>query len=505
MMHDLIQGFCTPEAVGLRSADVLQCLKALDASGNEIHGFAAARRGKLFAETYLAPFGAELPHTCHSLGKSYTCTALGIACTEGLLDPDDLITDVFREEIERFGAVPDENMRKMKLRHLMSMSCGMERMPAFDEHWMENFLQSPVKYEPGTQFFYNSVGSCMLGAAVEKVTGRELEPYLREKLFSMIGIGENDLVWRRFGNGRFAEPGVSATTRANLRLGLFYLAMGEADVQPIVSRSWMQQATSRQIGTDAAMGSHDARCGYGWQLWMCAQPGMIRFDGGQGQFCVIDLNRGMAIAIHEGGLDPNGVQRVLDLTEALMASAKVEPLPEDPTAYAELKAYLDGRALPASPALPVPENARRFTGSYAVTDGVFNPWIEVAPVDADFYHLFYEPSIRPEILVFDIDVADEQVVLTLNRSSVVRAWLDGKWRRGETATVMPPLKHYAATARFEDADTLRITLRWLNSWCVSELTLRLTGECDLNILTQKDMLHEGRAPFARTAKARKIR
>jgi hypothetical protein len=196
---------------------------------------------------------------------------------------------------------------------------------------------------------------------------------------------------------------------------------------------------------------------------------------------------------------------VLDLTEALMASAQEEPLPENPAAYAELKAYLDSRAVPASPVLPVPKDARRFAGSYTVTDGVFNPWIEVAPVDTDFYHLFYEPSIRPEIIVFDVDISKEQVVLTLNHFSVVSAWLDGKWRRSETATVMPPLKHYAATARFEDADTLRISLRWLNSWCVAELTLRLTGDCDMDILVQKDMLHEGREPFARTAKARKIR
>ena len=175
MSYDLIRGACTPEAVGLKSADVLACLTALDASENEIHGFVAARHGKVFAETYLAPFGADLPHTCHSLGKSYTCTAVGVACTQGLLSPDDLVTDVFKEEIAQFGITPDENMRAMKLRHLMSMSCGMERMPDMNEHWEENFLRSPVKYAPGTQFYYNSVGSCMLGAAVEKVTGLALD------------------------------------------------------------------------------------------------------------------------------------------------------------------------------------------------------------------------------------------------------------------------------------------------------------------------------------------
>ncbi|HPF86527.1 MAG TPA: serine hydrolase domain-containing protein [Candidatus Limiplasma sp.] len=505
MIYDLITGDCTPESVGLRSADVLKCLQALDATENEIHGFAAARHGKLFAETYLAPYGAQIPHANHSMGKSYTCTGLGIACTEGLLSPEDPVCDVFAGEIARFGATPDANMRKMKLKHLMSMSCGMERMPDMDEHWMENFLQSPVKYEPGTRFLYNSIGSCMLGAAVEKATGRELDAYMREKLFSHIGIGPDDLVWRRFGNGRLAEPGTSATTRTNLRLGLFYLAQGEADGLPIVSKDWMRQATTRQIDTPASAGEEDLSRGYGWQLWMCSHPGMVRFDGGQGQFCIIDLQRDMVVAIHEGGVHPHGVQKVLDLTEALMAGAQDTPLPEDPTAYAALTAYLQARAAAPAEALPVPDGAQRFAGTYAVTEGVFNPWIEVAPVDADFYHLFYEPSVRPEVLVFDVDITPEQVVLTLNRSTVLRARLDGKWQRQEAATPIPPLKYYAAAARFTDADTLHISLRWLNGWCRPELTFRLHGESDVAIATEKDMLHEGRAPFTRHAKARKIR
>ena len=505
-MPDLIKGTCTPESVGLKSADVLKCLKDLDASENEIHGFAAARHGKVFAETYLAPFGAELPHACHSLGKSYTCTTLGIACTQGLLDPEDLITDVFQEEIARFGATPDANMRKMKLKHLMSMSCGMERMPDMDEHWMENFLQSPVKYEPGTVFLYNSIGSCMLGAAVEKASGRELEDYAREFLFSPIGIAEGDLVWRRFGNGRFAEPGISATTKSNLRLGLLYLAQGKAVGKQIVSSEWMRQAVSKQIdSTTGPTGADDACCGYGWQLWMCKEPGMVRFDGGQGQFCIMDLNRDTAVAIHEGGWHPNGVQKVLDLTEALMASAQDEPLPENPEAYAQLKAYLDSRRVETVPVLPVPEQAKRFAGTYAVTDGVLIPWIEVAPVDADFYHLFYEPSIRPEIIVFDLAVMQDEVILTFNQSTRIHARLDGQWLRQETATVLPPLKHYAATARFTDENTLCVSLRWLNGWTRPEFTFRLHGEADLDITVEKNMLHEGRAPFTRKAKARKTR
>jgi hypothetical protein len=232
---------------------------------------------------------------------------------------------------------------------------------------------------------------------------------------------------------------------------------------------------------------------------------MYRFDGGQGQFCIMDAGRDMAVAIHEGGIHPYGVQKVLNLTEALMEKAQDQALPEDPEAFAELTAYLANRALKPAGVMPVPDTATRFSGAYTVTEGVFNPWIEVAPVDTDFYHLFYDPDIRPEIKVFEIDITWDKVVLTLNRSTVIHARLDGRWEQGDTKTVMPPLKKYAATARFEDGDTLKVSLRWLNGWCCPEMTFRLHGESGLSILCEKDMLHKGRAPFTHEASARKIR
>ena len=169
---DLIRGEITPEEAGINSRDVLECIRALDETENEVHGFVAARHGRIFAESYLAPYAKDIPHTCHSLGKSYTCTAVGIACTEGLLSPEDKVVDLFAGEIAAFGIESDDNMSKIKLCDVMSMSSGMERMPDLNETWLENYLKSPVRYTPGTQFLYNSVGSCLLGAAVEKATGK---------------------------------------------------------------------------------------------------------------------------------------------------------------------------------------------------------------------------------------------------------------------------------------------------------------------------------------------
>ena len=502
---DIVKGYRSPEACGLDSREVLRCIREMDASENEIHGFVAERGGYIFAESYLAPYAGDLPHTCHSLGKSYTCTAVGIVCTQGLLSVDDRITDLFGEELAQWGIVPDEAMKELRLRHLMSMSVGMERMPALDEHWMENFLREPVKYTPGTRFLYNSTGSCMLGAAVEKVTGMDLETYMRRHLFDKIGIGARDLVWRRFENGVCAEPGISATTGANLRLGMLYLAGGAVDGEQIISREWIEQAISRQVANGDGRATNDQNSGYGWQLWLCHPDSMVRFDGGQGQFCLLDRSRDMAVAIHQGGWHPGGAYQMLVKAKELLQSAAEHPLPENPAAHRELTAYLRRRALPEGKVSRIPEGADGFSGVYRVTEGMLNPWIEVAPEQEDFYHLFYEPSFRSEIRCFSLELEADCIRVCWNGLSQMEFRLDGRWERGETPTPLVGLGAYAGTAYFEDEDVLHFTLKWLNGWCTPELILRRADSATLEIAVYKDMLHEGRAPFERHCTARRVR
>ena len=94
----------TPEEKGISSLRILQALQALDATENEIHGVMIAVDGEVISESWPHPYEPGFPHTNHSMGKSWTCTAVGIACTEGLLSPDDRLADLFAEEFQNYGA-----------------------------------------------------------------------------------------------------------------------------------------------------------------------------------------------------------------------------------------------------------------------------------------------------------------------------------------------------------------------------------------------------------------
>jgi CubicO group peptidase (beta-lactamase class C family) len=72
------------------------------------------------------------------------------------------------------------------------MSVGQRPDPtlklAGKENWVKYFLSVPILDTPGKKFLYNSVGTYMLSAIVQKVTGQRVIDYLRPRLFEPLGI-----------------------------------------------------------------------------------------------------------------------------------------------------------------------------------------------------------------------------------------------------------------------------------------------------------------------------
>ena len=87
----------SPESHGISSARTEQLLKELNSLGNEVHGFILAVDGEVICESFAAPYSPNIPHSCHSLGKSYTATAVGLAVTQGLVSVEDLLVDIFAD------------------------------------------------------------------------------------------------------------------------------------------------------------------------------------------------------------------------------------------------------------------------------------------------------------------------------------------------------------------------------------------------------------------------
>src|SRR5205085_8342526 len=111
----------TPEAQGVSSADIRAFIETADRQVNTMHSFMLVRHGQVVAECWWKPEAADKPHVLHSLSKSFTSTAVGLAIEEGKLSLDDLVLKFFPDDAP---ANPSDNLKAMRVRDLLTMTCG---------------------------------------------------------------------------------------------------------------------------------------------------------------------------------------------------------------------------------------------------------------------------------------------------------------------------------------------------------------------------------------------
>lgn len=490
-MKEMMLPRCTPEEIGLSGHDVAACIRALAHDKTTMNGFMAARRGKVFAECWWDPYRPDMPHSNHSFGKSYTAAAIGIAVGEGLLHLDERMTDIFADEIREKGIDVPAGVERITVRHVLTMTNGMAYHPDMRGDFIAHYFSTPLAYEPGTRFAYNSTGSCMLGAIILKRSGKNLKEYLTPRLFEKIGIDPESFVWRQFrGTGIDAEPGTFAVTEANLRLAMLYAQDGRWNGEQVIPESYVRASLSVCIDTSYAPEQKDGRCGYGYQLWACSIPGVFRFDGGQGQYGIIWPEKELVIALHEGAIGPTGPQKTLDtLYETLLAHLSDEPLTPDAGAVEALRAAERTAALVCDEATALLPDAS-FSGSYTVTQGEFDPWLSASPPgNGDLFVLFRDPETDVPIGHFTLCVTPESLLLSLEGGGEIEASWDGTLTAHFTKSPFGPLGDYAASARICEDGQLRLHIHWLNGWFESTLYFTKTAD-GVHVTTRKLRLNE---------------
>ncbi len=335
-----------PEAQGVSSAGIRAFVEATDQQVNTMHSFMLVRHGQVVAEGWWKPEAADKPHVLHSLSKSFTSTAVGLAIEEGKLKLDDPVLKFFPEYAP---AEPSENLKAMRVRDLLTMSCGHEVEVEFKESepWVKTFLAHPVPHKPGTHFKYNTPGTHMLSAIVTKATGQPVLDYLRPRLFEPLGIENPEWPASPQGNS-YGGWGLRVRTEDIAKFGQLYLQKGKWNGKQIVPASWVEQATDKQVSnaseTDADEKS-EWQQGYGFQFWRCTQ-GAYRGDGANGQFCIVLPEQDAVVAITA---DTRDMQAEINLVwEKLLPALQKNALPENKEEQAQLKQTLTSLAVPAT-------------------------------------------------------------------------------------------------------------------------------------------------------------
>jgi CubicO group peptidase (beta-lactamase class C family) len=325
-----------PEAQGISSAAILEFVQAADRQVKEMNSFMLVRHGQVVAEGWWTPYAPETRHMLYSLSKSFTSTAVGLAASEGKLSIDDEVLKFFPEDAPD---APADNLKAMRVRDLLCMSVGHQtevRLAETNEFpWTKTFLAHPVPHKPGTHFLYNTAGTYMQSAIVQKVTGQTVLDYLRPRLFDPLGIEEP--TWGTSPQGiSLGGYGLNIRTEDIAKFGQLYLQKGRWNGKQLVPAAWVEAATARQTSNGSNPKS-DWDQGYGYQFWRC-RHGAYRGDGAFGQYCLVMPEQDAVFAITSGTRDMQGVLNLI--WDNLLPAMQSAPLPANEGARKELEGAL---------------------------------------------------------------------------------------------------------------------------------------------------------------------
>jgi len=335
---------CTPEEAGISSAVAEQLFRAVEKQVDTlgVHSMMLIRNGKVFAEGYWAPYRPNVPHMLYSASKSIVSTAIGFAYDEGLIDLDRRLDDIFTE------LPPSSNKwaRLLTVRHLLTMSTGIrfnEIGSMLDRDWVKMFMESVPKFEPGSQFEYNSLNTYMLSAVLRRVTGQGITEYLIPRLYEPLGI--TNYPWETCPMGTEKGGwGLSLCMEDLAKIAQLYLNRGKWKGSQLLSEEWIAMATSPQIATP----NGEINQGYGFQIWMNAN-GVYQFNGAFGQYAVMFPNINAAAIIFSGSNQLFAKTSLMQALSSCLWSAADSPLPEYPEGYRRFKEYTDSLVFSPTP------------------------------------------------------------------------------------------------------------------------------------------------------------
>jgi len=219
-------------------------------------------------------------HSLQSVTKSVTSAALGIAVDAQLVDGVDVPALPFFEahDFDR----SDPRKTAISIRELLTMrsgiawnteggyqdsthsTVGLEN----SETWIQFVLDHPMDADPGTVFEYNDGATVLLGKIIRVATGKQVDQWAEERLFTPIGI--DTYFWKITPDGEADSMGGLYLTAHDLaRIGYLFLRRGLWQGQRVLSEEWIRQSITPHVA-DIEPENDAENTAYGYQWWLPA-------------------------------------------------------------------------------------------------------------------------------------------------------------------------------------------------------------------------------------------
>jgi CubicO group peptidase (beta-lactamase class C family) len=152
--------------------------------------------GRMAPDKTAPPLPADAVFLTASVTKPVTCTAAALLIERGLAQLDTPVAAVVPE----FG---QQGKDRVTVRHLLTHTSGLPDMIPENtayrmrfaplSEFIDRICTLDLRFAPGTDISYQSMGIAMLGEIVRRVTGTPLPAFLRQEIFQPLGMQDTAL------------------------------------------------------------------------------------------------------------------------------------------------------------------------------------------------------------------------------------------------------------------------------------------------------------------------
>ena len=253
-------------------------------------------------------------HTLQSVTKTVTSVVIGTAVTRGEFPSIDtpIITFLDTTKIRNL----DDRKRRITIRHLLTMSDGMEwleNLPYTDPRnttvvmegsydWLAVATDAPMAADPGTRWNYNSGASQLLAEIFVKATRTDIEEYASRHLFAPLGIER--WYWKRTPAGIVdTEGGLYLEAKDLARIWQLWLRDGMWNGRRVVSSDWVKASVAPAM----SVAPNPAAPKYGYKWWLYQHPKDSTFtvwsgSGFGGQFPMALPKEDLVVVVNQWNL-----------------------------------------------------------------------------------------------------------------------------------------------------------------------------------------------------------
>jgi len=242
------------------------------------------------------PIKPEMVFRIASLTKQFTAAAIMMLAEQGKLAVSD--------EITKFIPTYPTRGKKITIENLLTHTSGIKdyietlwpqrmREDLTVEQLINVFKDVPLNFEPGARLAYSNANYVLLGAIIEKVSGKRYAEFIEEDIFKPLGMKHsyyeiNQLIVpnRVSGYAQTKEGYVSAPFISMSQLRAAGALMSSVDDLAIwdeafYSEKLLKRASIERIFTSYKLASGESvNYGYGWEVWQFEGRTVASHGGG---------------------------------------------------------------------------------------------------------------------------------------------------------------------------------------------------------------------------------